>query len=109
VPISITNHNTRLKLLCFVARDFDESTRAHVRELIIWLGSLRRWVNGPPRFVDSRDERADGSSGNSPVETVGGYLKVYSALNTFNPGLAVGQSASNLREAVRRAILIRVP
>jgi hypothetical protein len=74
-----TNH-PKQKLLFFVAQDLDDTVRANVCYFVRRLASLRRWVNGPPRLVNSRDEPADTSRGDMPAETVGGYLEVYSAL-----------------------------
>ena len=73
------NHPKRI-LLFFVAQDLDDSIRANVRDFVLRLASLRRWLNGPPRFVNSREEPADTSRGDMPVETVGGYLEIYSTL-----------------------------
>jgi hypothetical protein len=73
------NH-PKQKLLFFVAQDLDGAIRANVRDFILQLASLRRWLNGPPRFVNSRDEPADSALGGLPFETVGGYLEIYPAL-----------------------------
>jgi hypothetical protein len=79
MPNVAPNH-PKQKLLFFVAQDLDDTIRANVRDFVLRLASLRRWLNGPPRFVNSRDEPADTSRGDMPVETVGGYLEIYSAL-----------------------------
>lgn len=62
------------KLLFFVAQDVDASIRDCIRRLVDKLAVSRSWVIGPPRIVDVKD------SGNSPSETVGGELQIYSAL-----------------------------
>ena len=80
MPTSVAPNHPKLKLLFFVAQDLDDTIRANVRDFVLRLASLRRWLNGPPRFVNSRDEPADASRGDTPVETVGGYLEIYSAL-----------------------------
>jgi hypothetical protein len=67
------------RLLFFVAQDLDERVRAAVRELIARLSESRSWVNGPPRLVQDRNE-AVSSPGDMPIETVGGYIEIYSAL-----------------------------
>lgn len=77
---NIAPNHPKQKLLFFVAQDLDDTIRANVRDFVLRLASLRRWLNGPPRFVNSRDEPADTSRGDMPVETVGGYLEIYSAL-----------------------------
>jgi len=80
MPTNVAPNHPKLKLLFFVAQDLDDTTRANARDFVLRLASLRRWVNGPPRFVNSRDEPADASRGDMPVETVGGYLEIYSSL-----------------------------
>ena len=74
-----TNH-PKQKLLFFVAQDFDDAARANVRDFVLRLAGIRQWLNGPPRFINSREESADMSRGDMAVETVGGYLEIYSAL-----------------------------
>jgi hypothetical protein len=80
MPSSLAPDHPKRTLLFFVAQDVDESIRANVRDFVLRLASLRRWLNGPPRFVNSREEPADTSRGDMPVETVGAYVAVYSAL-----------------------------
>jgi hypothetical protein len=80
MPTSVALNHPKLKLLFFVAQDLDDTIRANVRDFVLRLASLRHWLNGPPRFVNSRDEPSDASRGDMPVETVGGYLEIYSAL-----------------------------
>src|SRR3989442_15628533 len=79
MPASVAPNHPKQKLLFFVGKDLDASVRANVRNFVLSLASLRRWLNGPPRFVNTRDEPADTSRGDMPVETVGGYLEIYSA------------------------------
>ena len=79
MTLSTANH-PKQKLLFFVAQDLDDDIRASVRDFVLRLALLRRWLNGPPRFVISREERTDTSRGDMPVETVGAYLEIYSAL-----------------------------
>lgn len=76
----IEKNHPRQKLLFFAAQDLDDDTRAEIRNFVLKLASLRSWINGPPRFVNSRDEPEDTSQGDMPVETVGGYIEIYSAL-----------------------------
>ena len=77
---TVAPNHPKQKLLFFVAQDLDDSIRANVRDFVLRLASLRQWLNGPPRFVNSRDEPADTSQGDMPIETVGGYVEIYSAL-----------------------------
>jgi hypothetical protein len=78
--MNVAPNHPKQKLLFFVAQDLDDASRASVRDFVLRLASLRHWLNGPPRFVNSRDEPEDAAHGDSPVETVGGYLEIYSAL-----------------------------
>ena len=80
MPTTIAPSHPKRMLLFFVAQDLDDAIRAKVRDFVLRLASLRHWVNGPPRFVNSRDEPSDASRGDLPVETVGGYLEIYSTL-----------------------------
>jgi hypothetical protein len=73
-------HHPKQKLLFFLAQDMDDTTRAKMRDFVLRLASLRRWLNGPPRFVNIQDEPEDASQGDIPVETLGGYIEIYSAL-----------------------------
>jgi hypothetical protein len=67
------------RLLFFAAQDLDDSLRATIRGFVLRLALLRRWVNGPPRFVDSHEESLDPASGDEPVVTVGGCIEICSA------------------------------
>lgn len=80
MPETITPNHPKRRLLFFVAEDLNDAIRSDVRDLVLRFASLRRWINGPPRFVNSRDEPADTSRGDMPVETLGGYVEIYSAL-----------------------------
>ena len=80
MPSLISLNHPKQKLLFFVAQDLDENIRANTRSFVLELASLRQWLNGPPHFVNSRDGPADTSRGDMAVETVGGFLEIYSAL-----------------------------
>lgn len=73
-------HHPKRILLFFVAQDLDDNIRSNVRDFVLRLAGLRHWLNGPPRFVNSREEPKDTSRGDMPVETIGGYLEIYSTL-----------------------------
>ena len=73
------NH-PKQRLLFFVAEDLDDATRGLVRDFVQRIASVRRWLNGPPRFVNSLEEPEDASRGDMPVKTVGGYLEIYSGI-----------------------------
>ena len=80
MSLSVDPNHPKCVLLFFVAQDLNDSIRANVREFVLQLASVRRWLNGPPRFVNSREEPADTSRGDLPVETIGGYVEIYSTL-----------------------------
>ncbi|OYY93467.1 MAG: hypothetical protein B7Y41_11975 [Hydrogenophilales bacterium 28-61-23] len=80
MPTFIGSNHPKRTLLFFVAQDLDDVIRANIRNFVLKLASFRPWLNGPPRFVNSRDEPENTSSGDMPVETLGGYLEIYSTL-----------------------------
>ncbi len=80
---SLAKNHPKQKLLFFVAQDLDESIRASVRDFVLRLGTLRQWLNGAPIFVGTREEPQDGVRGDAPVETVGGYIELYSAIRPW--------------------------
>jgi len=67
-----------LWLLFFVAEDVDETIRANVRDFVLDLAGRRQWLNGPPRFVYTRNEGVDAAPDDPVIETVGGYLETCS-------------------------------
>jgi hypothetical protein len=67
------------KLLFAVASDLDDTIRADMKTLVHELAASRQWVIAPPRFVDSKEEPQDTSGNDVAIETVGGYLELYSA------------------------------
>ena len=68
---SLDPDHQKQRLVFFVAQDVDADIRASVRAFVQRLAPLRNWLNGPPRFVNSREQPADPSRGDLPVETVG--------------------------------------
>jgi hypothetical protein len=80
MPENIAPNHPKQKLLFFVAQDLNDVIRTNIRDFVLRLASLRCWLNGPPSFVNCRDEPEDSSRGDMPVETVGGFLEIYSAL-----------------------------
>src|SRR5215471_19432643 len=76
----INPDHPKQKLLFFVAQALDDRTRAAVRQFVLRLASLRRWLNGPPRFVNSREQADGATAADAPSETLGGFLEIYSAL-----------------------------
>ena len=75
----IAADHPKQKLLFFVAENVSETLRLNVRDFVLQLAALRRWVNGPPQFVNTREEPQALTVGDLPVETLGGYLELYSA------------------------------
>lgn len=79
MPTFDRNHPTQ-KLLFFVAQDVSDKDRCLVRTIVERLAASREWVIRPPKVVDEVDELENSFSEDMPVETVGGYLEIYSAL-----------------------------
>jgi hypothetical protein len=79
-PASVDHDHPKQRLLFFVAQDVDGGIRRDVRDFVNQLALRRDWLNGAPRFVNSRQEPEDASGEDMPVETVGGYIDIYSAL-----------------------------
>jgi len=80
MPSSVALNRRKKKLLFFVSQDIDGNMRSNIRDFVLRLAGKRRWLLGPPQFVNSHQEPADTSKGDLPVETLGGYLELYSAL-----------------------------
>ena len=59
-------------LLFFLDSDFDDANVAQLHTVVVAEGMRRNWTLGPPAFIDDTDP--DG------VRTVGGALRLYSAL-----------------------------
>src|SRR5579862_8997899 len=76
---TVSSDHPKEQLLFFVAQDVSDPVRAQVRDFILNLASMRRWLNGPLQFVNECEEPADASRGDLPIETLGGYLDIYSA------------------------------
>jgi hypothetical protein len=68
------------RLLSFVAQDVDDGVRSDVRHLIARLVTSRAWSLAQPRFTHEIVWPGRESRGDSPVETLGGDLDIYSAL-----------------------------
>lgn len=80
MPTEIAADHPKQKLLFFVAQDIDDGTRVLVEELVNRLVRARSWVNGAPQFVDEIEEgNEEWSLEDLPIETVGGYIELYSA------------------------------
>jgi len=66
-------------LLFFLAQEFDDGIQVTIRGFVLRLALPRRWLNGAPRFVDFHEEPEDPSREDQPIDTVGGYIEIYSA------------------------------
>jgi hypothetical protein len=73
------NHPTQ-KLLFFVAQEVRDEDRQLVRDFVEKLAASREWVIRPPKIVNDVDEPESSFTEDMPVETVGGYLEIYSAV-----------------------------
>jgi len=67
------------KLLFAIVSDLDEAVRTGMKTLVHELAASRQWVIAPPCFVESKEEPQDISGNDVALETVGGYLEIYSA------------------------------
>jgi hypothetical protein len=85
------------KLMFYVTQDIDESVRGVVRELIEKLSTSREWLLGPPTFIDTIDY-PENPEVDLPIETVGGVLKIYSALTSIP--LPIDLDIKNYHEVV---------
>ena len=79
-PPSVADGHPKRRLLFFVAQDVDNGVRGDVQDFVNRLALQRRWLNGAPRFVNSIEEPEDASGEDMPVETLGGYIEIYSTL-----------------------------
>jgi hypothetical protein len=76
---SVDPNHPKQKLLFFVTGDLDDHIRANVRNFVEQLSTLRRWLNGPSHLVDIREEPEDANKEDTTIETLGGYIGIYSA------------------------------
>jgi hypothetical protein len=72
--------NPKQVLLFFIVSRIDQKVRSIVEEFVTALAASRTWAIGPPTFVDEIEQPEDQSQGDLPLETLGGYLEIYSAL-----------------------------
>jgi hypothetical protein len=79
VNVTVDPNHPKQRLLFFIAQDFDGGIQATIRGFVLRLALLRRWLNGAPRFVDWHEEPLDATSEDQPIDTVGGYIEMYSA------------------------------
>jgi hypothetical protein len=79
----VSADHPRQKFLFYIEGEIDATCRSAVEQLIRQLATSRRWVIGPPQFVDAVDA-APPSSADLPIETVGGELEIYSALRPLS-------------------------
>lgn len=75
----ISSKHPRQKLLFSVTDRFDSVARDAVDKLVQRLKFARNWVVAPPQFINVVESLPPESS-DTPVETLGGYLEIYSAL-----------------------------
>jgi len=80
----ISPNHPKQRLQFFVAQEIDDSIRALTRDFVLELRSSCDWMCGPPQFIDHIDEPEDVSKGDLPVETLGGYLEIYTGMPPWN-------------------------
>lgn len=66
-------------LFFFVASGLDQTIRTEMRNFVHGLANVATWTLGPPVFVDECEEAHEIRGGDLPIETVGGFLQIYTA------------------------------
>jgi hypothetical protein len=79
VTAALDPDHPKQTLLFFVSQDLDLNGRSELRDLVHRLAS-HKWINGPPRFVNSSERPTNTSRGDMASETVGGFVEIYSTL-----------------------------
>ena len=87
----ISPDHPKQRLLFFVSQNADESLRRQTKALVLDLANRKSWVNGPPRFVDEW-ETPSPASGDAAIETLGGYIELYSAVRPWSLKRGVDQA-----------------
>ena len=72
------------RLIFFVAQDVDDSLKQTLAAHIEGLAGSQAWTVSPPEFIDRSDDVATQPI-DSPDETVGGVLEIYSAMDAPLP------------------------
>lgn len=80
MPYSLAPNHPKPKLLFFVSQATTDDIKSNVRDFVHSLASRRQWLNGPPNFVNSQEQPANSFRGDMPIQTVGGYLEIFSVL-----------------------------
>jgi hypothetical protein len=75
----LSPNHPKQKLLFFLEQEIDSNMRTLVRDFVTGVGSSQQWLCGPVQFVDQMEETGDASKGDKPIETLGGYLEIYTA------------------------------
>jgi hypothetical protein len=78
------------QLLFFLDSDFDDSVVAQLHAVVVAERIRRNWTLGPPTFIDDTD--SDG------LRTVGGILRLYSALPPWGERLPLAIDRALLEE-----------
>jgi hypothetical protein len=83
MPNPVSPNHPKQKLVFYVSQTVDDDVKSEIRDFVISVASLRNWLNGPPVFVNSR-QPVESNRGDMSVQTLGGYLEIYSALPPLN-------------------------
>jgi hypothetical protein len=67
------------KLIFFIAQDVDDELRLKVKEFVDQLAGMRHWLNGPPQYLDETDDTPSSDPDDLPIESLGGYIEIFSA------------------------------
>jgi len=76
--------------LFFLDSDFDDANVAQLHTVVVAEGIRRNWTLGPPTFIDDSDPEG--------LRTVGGTLRLYSALPPWDKRLPLAVDRAHLKE-----------
>lgn len=74
----------------FLDSDFDDADVAQLHTVVVAEGISRNWMLGPPTFIDDTDSHG--------LRTVGGILRLYSALPSLGERLPLTVDRAHLEE-----------
>lgn len=75
----------RQRLLFFIVdEELTDELRRAIATLLEKLADSRDWLVAPPEFVSETEDPTDLAPGDVPVETTGGFLEIYTALEPWH-------------------------
>jgi len=84
MPASVTADHLRQQFVFFVNGAITDALREAMRLRVEQVAASRKWIIGPPRFMSTREGVEGLSPGDTPVETLGGLLEIYSAATPWS-------------------------